>query len=108
MIEIKNAKSYKGPGVRIDRSTILGNPFSHRDGTAATYRVETRDDAVERYLEWARIGWKTNPAYKSAILLLVDKYKKYGELTLICWCAPKRCHGEVIKYIIEKIVGDDS
>jgi hypothetical protein len=24
-------------------------------------------------------------------------HEKHGRLTLVCWCAPKRCHAEVIK-----------
>ena len=28
---------------------------------------------------------------------LLDLYRKYGTLLLMCWCAPRRCHGETIQ-----------
>ena len=71
MIEIKNKRRYKGLGVLIDRTTIFGNPYSHKPGTLAKYSVESRDDAVDNYLGWARLQWKNNPAYKRAILSLI-------------------------------------
>jgi hypothetical protein len=32
---------------------------------------------------------------------LIDIYKKHGRLRLFCWCAPKKCHAETIKELIE-------
>ena len=31
------------------RGSVLGNPFSHKEGTKATFVVESRDEAVEAY-----------------------------------------------------------
>jgi hypothetical protein len=38
--------------VLIDRSTIWGNPFSHRPGTKAQFLVATREEAIARFEEW--------------------------------------------------------
>jgi len=64
--------------VRIDRSSIWGNPFKVGvDGT--------REEVIQLYKED----------------LLNNKYlmSRIGELkgkTLGCWCAPAPCHGDVL------------
>ena len=38
-----------------------------------------------------------------AIDKLVTRHRKGGVINLMCWCAPRACHGEVIKaFILEK------
>ncbi len=38
--------------VYIGRPSKWGNPFSHKSGTLAQFRVATREEAVARYREW--------------------------------------------------------
>ena len=33
---------------------------------------------------------------------LYNKWREDGELNLICWCSPKRCHGDVIKEFLTR------
>ncbi len=64
-------------GIYVGRPSIWGNPFvSPRDGT--------RDEVVAKYEMWA---WETFTA--ADIVLLKDS-------DLICWCAPLRCHADVL------------
>lgn len=72
--------------IYIGRPSKWGNPFSHKDGTLAEYRVATRDEAVERYAEW--------------VLEQPELVAALGELrgkVLGCWCKPARCHGDVLE-----------
>lgn len=39
---------------------------------------------------------------ESELKRLIDIYKRDGELTLVCYCAPKRCHALTIKNEIER------
>lgn len=39
--------------VYIGRPSKWGNPFSHKAGTLAQYRVASREEAIARYREWA-------------------------------------------------------
>jgi len=71
--------------VYIGRPSKWGNPFSHQDGTLAEFKVGTRDEAVDAYAEWI----KTQPD------LLASLHELRGKV-LGCWCAPKRCHGDVL------------
>jgi hypothetical protein len=31
----------------------------------------------------------------------VEELNKKGDVVVICWCAPSKCHGDVIKELIE-------
>lgn len=71
--------------VYIGRPSRWGNPFSHKDGTLARYRVESRGDAVAAYREWVL----TQP------FLLAEVPQLRGKI-LGCWCKPQACHGDVL------------
>ncbi len=67
--------------VYIGRPSIWGNPFKLRRGATETERV----DCIARYREWL-LG-------KPHLLARLPELrgKRLG-----CFCAPKRCHGDVL------------
>ena len=71
--------------VYIGRPSKWGNPFViGKDGT--------RDDVVDKYREWLL----SNPTkIKQAIEELKGK-------NLVCFCAPCRCHGDILLEIANK------
>lgn len=82
----KRAKDVPSSAIYVGRPTKWGNPFSHMEGTLAKFKVGSRDEAVESYEAWLR----AQPE-------LVDAARR--ELrgrSLVCWCAPHRCHAEVL------------
>lgn len=83
--EILNRREFSGrlpPNtVLIDRTTIWGNPFHLGiDGD--------RDEVLEKYLSWL----PTQPQLIAKLPLLHGR-------NLMCWCSPKRCHGEVLRLL---------
>jgi hypothetical protein len=81
--------------IYIGRPSKWGNPFTHLDNsTQAKYKVDTRSEAVDSYKEWI-----TNGEGKH---LLRDLPELSGK-TLGCWCKPKKCHGDILKELIEKV-----
>lgn len=42
--------------IYIGRPSKWGNPFSHKPGTLATYKVETRQQAIAAYKQWITTG----------------------------------------------------
>ena len=63
-----------------------GNPYSHKDDTLAEFKVNTREEAIEKYKQY----FHSNPE-------LMDRAKiELKGKTLGCWCKPKSCHGDVI------------
>jgi len=64
--------------VYVGRPTKWGNPFViGRDGT--------RDEVIAKYRAWIA----QQPALLAALGELRSKH-------LVCWCAPERCHAEVL------------
>jgi hypothetical protein len=62
-----------------------GNPYSHKDGTLAKYRVATREEAIKKYEEYLLNNED----------LMKDLHELKGKV-LGCWCKPKSCHGDVL------------
>lgn len=92
MAKVLNARVVRrqsGPDRRyIGRPDIFGNPFViGRDGTRA--------DVIAKYAEWA----PAQPHIVAALPQLVGK-------DLVCWCAPLRCHGEVLLEMVRRYVCD--
>ena len=89
LVNIKHAKEYD---VYIGRPGIWGNPFSHKEGTLAKYKVKNVEEAIEKYRDYLL----DSPELMSQLIDLKDK-------VLGCWCMPKNpksgkyyCHGQII------------
>ncbi len=76
--------------VYIGRPSKWGNPFSHKKGTKAEYRVENLQESLDSYREYI---------LKSP-LLLKDLHELEGKV-LGCWCKPSPCHGDILVELIE-------
>lgn len=86
--------------VRVDRSSILGNPFrlaseSERPHVIAQYR---------RWL-WARIQERGAECRE---LQRIAKLSEEGHVALNCWCAPKACHADIIKSAAEWLLEESA
>ena len=75
--------------VYIGRGSQWGNIFSHYEGTKAQFLVGSREEAIalHRLRLWSEI--------KTGVLTLEDLAALHGK-TLVCFCAPKRCHGHTL------------
>jgi len=80
----KYKDGFQPNSVYIGRPSKWGNPFTiGRDGT--------REEVIEKYREWL----KTQPQ-----LIEAAKRELAGK-DLVCFCAPKPCHGDVLVEIVE-------
>ena len=95
MCEIVNMHTDKYD-VYIGRPSKWGNPYSHRDGTLAQYKVPTRSDAIKKYEEHIM----NTPELFNSLHELKGK-------TLGCHCKPKKCHGDVLKAMVLKYTSED-
>lgn len=75
--------------IYIGRPTKWGNPYSHKNGTLAKFKVDSIEEAVVKYEEY--------------LLNDIELLKDLPELknkVLGCWCKlpnnPKPCHGDVL------------
>ena len=75
----------------------LGNPFIIvRDGD--------RKKAIRKYPDFLKTAMQ-NGARIKAELERREELNRKGGLVLICWCAPSKCHGDVIKELLEGKAG---
>ena len=103
--------------VRVDRSSVLGNPFelvseSQRELVVRAFEVWfwnviVKDDTdtktfTEKGLKLAKAYRRPSAKEIQEELLRICLLAKRKRVTLLCWCSPKMCHGEVIlRYLKE-------
>ena len=98
MITVVHKGGYIGSkGVYVGRPSILGNPFKIgynkvRDGD--------RDTVIAKYKSWILDQIETNGAVR-AELVRIKELAEEGDVVLTCWCAPLKCHADVIKDLVE-------
>jgi hypothetical protein len=100
ILNVKNKRTHKPEAGKVDvycgRGSVLGNPFSHKEGTKARYVVESRDEAVEAYR--AYFGKQVmNSAEFVNELRRIYRIARKSEVNLVCYCAPLNCHCNVIR-----------
>jgi hypothetical protein len=101
LIEIKKYSKEDCEGEYIGRfnyyyglkSSPLKNPYSGQN----TY--ESKLHLINRFKKFLKSLTEDSMEWKE-IRRLQKLYKDKGELTLLCWCDPLPCHGEVIKSAI--------
>jgi len=84
-------KRFDAYDVYIGRPSQWGNPFSHREGTLAKYKVATREEAMRKYCEWIQAP------EQAELKALIPKL--LGGKRLGCWCKPLSCHGDILAEI---------
>lgn len=99
MIAVCNTRDkLNAPGVcdiAVGRPSILGNPFKlGEDGT--------RDEVIGKYREWLGQKIEASDPVVMSEMRRIALAASQGEVRLFCWCAPKHCHGDVIKEVVER------
>ena len=84
MTTVVNVK-YEECDVYCGRPSIWGNPYSHKETTLSQYKVKTKKEAISKYREYLL----KNEELLTRLPELQDK--KLG-----CWCAPDKCHCDVL------------
>ena len=76
---------YIGRGIWNGEKLKWGNPFSHKEGTLAEFKVSSRKEAIQKFEE-----------YLLSNKNLMDSLEEIRGKVLGCWCKPKSCHGDVL------------
>lgn len=71
--------------VYIGRPSKWGNPYSHKEGTLAEFKVANRTEALEKFEKYLL----ENETLYNSLIELKGK-------TLGCWCKPNKCHGDIL------------
>lgn len=83
MPKVHNIRDNTAPAdaIYIGRGSPYGNPYSHKEGTKALFKVKTREEAIRMFEE--------------NVLPFLDLEPLRGH-DLVCFCKPKKCHGDSI------------
>lgn len=100
-IKVGNIRTHKNDGsiaIKVDRSSVLGKSFyvadeSKRDSVCDRYEVYFND----------KIKYGIDGAFIRELSIIFEVAKTH-DVTLLCWCAPKRCHAETIIRYIESVL----
>lgn len=87
--------------IYVGRPTIVGNPYSHVVSTRkrpslANIIVESREEAVKSYRKYFYESLKVNKEFRDFVMSLQGH-------DLVCWCAPKPCHADVIAEYLDSL-----
>ena len=102
----------------IYRPSILSNIYSSiKDKpTKAKFVVNTREEAIDKYSEYFDRMYKGNAPFRFIIDEIYEKYKRGEDIYLECYCKKYpvnqrnthsdevRCHGDIIKEKIERML----
>lgn len=93
MPQVRHIKAgYPPEAVYIGRPSKWGNPWwVGRDGT--------REEVVEKYREWAYIPTEEGERFREEVRRELQGHD------LVCFCAPRACHGDILLEIANKEVG---
>lgn len=85
----------------IGRGSPLGNPFKITDEMP-------REAAIEAYAKWLleQIKAENQEVIGELDRLAIIAMEK-GKLTLRCYCAPKSCHGDVIRKVLLEAIQEN-
>jgi len=78
--------------VKASEKSIFGNPF--------TLRFNTRDEAIDKYEAYFVDRIKEDEEFRDEFIKLC-KIAQKEDVILMCYCAPLRCHADVIKKYME-------
>lgn len=84
--------------------SILGNPYTHiKDKATKAYCVvDTVEEAIDMYSDYFDLMYEKSEKFKDLIDEIYLKYKSGEDVYLECYCAPKPCHGDIIKRKMER------
>lgn len=102
-VQLSRTKGWRMPPntVKVDRSTIWGNPFTVRDAIAIAqippHQAAAHCAAVFRlWLDGRRSDWM-GPESDAAAAVILKRLPELRGKNLACWCPPDcPCHADVL------------
>ena len=87
---------YVGRACRGYPQSPLGNPYRASEGG--------RDQALTQYRAWLTEALQDARSPAAAEVIRLARLVAGGaDLVLLCWCAPKDCHGDIVAEAVEKL-----
>ena len=93
LCNLRNTKPEHPWDVRVDRSSILGNPYK-----------DERELSCDKYHEYFLAQVEKSESFIQELRRLWHIHTQYKQLRLFCWCMPLRCHSETIKEFLDQYI----
>jgi len=83
----------------VGRGSVFGNPYTSKplDKSKAIYQAANKEDAITKYAEMLEVKIASKDKVVVEGLNEMLETLKQSDIYLVCYCAPKRCHGDIIK-----------
>lgn len=108
MIKVVNKKTHKptSDDFYIGRGSCMGNPYHHKESNhpQAMFNVNTLDECLEGYKIHLGREWISDGEIRNFMDNLVERELNDRDTNLVCYCSPNKCHGDVIKEVVEDMV----
>jgi hypothetical protein len=105
MIKVVNKKTHKPTpdDFYIGRGSVMGNPYHHKESNhpQALYKVETVEEAIDGYKKHFDYSYDNDAAFRKVVMGLIEREMYNQDTNLVCYCAPNKCHGDIIKKFVE-------
>jgi hypothetical protein len=75
----------------------FGNPFSHLKNSRSAIVVKTREDAINEFEKWLLGISHKNLDQDRRHWIIKHLWKIKQAKRLACFCAPAKCHGDILK-----------
>jgi len=87
----------------IGRGSSLGNPYTSKnlEDTKALFQCDSKEEALSKYKEHLLEKISAEDEDICKMLDDIETASAEGNVYLICYCKPKKCHGDIIKEIID-------
>jgi hypothetical protein len=97
-VKIVNLRYHKSPDFICDRTSPLGNPFRMRDQS-----MQERNRVCDEYYDYFHTNLNPDLAPVGFLEQLdqILRAATFSDISLGCWCVPKRCHCQTIKNYID-------
>lgn len=87
------AQTWSHKYLYVGRPSIWGNPWTHLPYGSAPHRVDTREEAIEKYRGWLDEQLRAKPRFLEPL--------RRAE-ALVCSCAPLPCHADVLVEYLQR------
>lgn len=88
----------------IDRTTPLGNPFTHNGvkSNLAKLSFKTREEALNAYEEYFKLSYGINKELTNYFDEIYRAFRTGEHIYLVCHCKPLPCHGDFLEKELNK------
>lgn len=90
----------------IGRGSPLGNPFIFQNSKFGAPNCCDREESIGLFKHYLLDKIEKHDRVICDELNRIYKVAKNGDVNLVCFCVPLKCHGEIIKEIIEEKINE--